>query len=117
MGSEKAESEKTARLTRLDGERCGEIESFLIRRDADGEPVGEVRGDDVGLGPVEGPAVVDRDEDVVAGDDAVESEGTVGVGLITADEFSAGVGIAGDEEDHDAADAAVTGFGIASDGR
>lgn len=76
----------------------------------------EVAGEGGGLAPLEVPGVVDGDEGIGAGDDVADGEAAVEVALVAAEEFQVGLGIFGDQDDHDAGGGLVAVMDEAFDG-
>src|ERR1700689_1164681 len=68
--------------------------------DGDGQAVRDVRREGRHVRPTERPAVVDGDENVLAGHDAVKNEAAVKIALVAAKEVFAGIGASGYKHDH-----------------
>jgi len=95
----------------------GEVDGFGVVGDGDFFAVRGVAGDDVGLGPVEVPAIFNGDGSVRAGDDSGEGEAAVEIALVAAEEFAVRFGMGGDQDDHGSGKGLAVALDEAFDGR
>src|SRR6202011_4888368 len=82
---------------RLNFDRMGKLDSALRAADHEFLPMGGVVRDDGRLRPVEGPAVLDSNHRIGAGNHAVESEAAVEVALVSSEQVVVGYGVFGDQ--------------------